>query len=65
MKLLKIGAVVLRNTRRVRLLLSGSYPNPHLFFKVYWMPAFAGMTESCFESHQVWACTDVRFYAPG
>lgn len=28
LKLLKIGAVVLRNTRRVRLLLSGSYPNP-------------------------------------
>ena len=32
LKLLKFGAVVLRNTRRVRLLLSGSYPNPYLFF---------------------------------
>ena len=31
LKLLKIGAVVLRNTRRVRLLLSGSYPRQALF----------------------------------
>ena len=34
LKLLKIGAVVLRNTRRVRLLLSSSYPYQELFFKV-------------------------------
>ncbi len=32
LKLLKIGAVVLRNTRRVRLLLSSSCPNQALFF---------------------------------
>ncbi len=31
LKLLKIGAVVLRNTRRVRLLLSSHYPEQHLF----------------------------------
>ena len=31
LKLLKIGAVVLRNTRRVRLLLSGSCPRRELF----------------------------------
>ena len=31
LKLLKIGAVVLRNTRRVRLLLSSSYPYQELF----------------------------------
>jgi len=31
LKLLRIGAVVLRNTRRVRLLLSSSYPDPELF----------------------------------
>ena len=31
LKLLKIGAVVLRNTRRVRLLLSGSCPRQALF----------------------------------
>ena len=31
LKLLKIGAVVLRNTRRVRLLLSGSCPRQELF----------------------------------
>ncbi|MDE0056155.1 MAG: IS1380 family transposase [Gammaproteobacteria bacterium] len=31
LKLLRIGAVVLRNTRRVRLLLSSSYPHPELF----------------------------------
>ena len=34
LKLLKIGAVVLRNTRRIRLLLSSSYPYQELFFKV-------------------------------
>lgn len=31
LKLLKIGAVVLRNTRRVRLLLASSYPYQKLF----------------------------------
>lgn len=31
LKLLKIGAVVIRNTRRVRLLLSSAYPDPALF----------------------------------
>ena len=31
LKLLKIGAVVLRNTRRVRLLLSSHYPYQDLF----------------------------------
>ena len=31
LRLLKIGAVVLRNTRRVRLLLSSHYPEQHLF----------------------------------
>ena len=31
LKLLKIGAVVLRNTRRVRLLLSSHYPEQELF----------------------------------
>lgn len=34
LKLLKIGAVVLRNTRRVRLLLSSSYPYQALFAQV-------------------------------
>jgi hypothetical protein len=34
LKLLKIGAVVLRNTRRVRLLLSSSYPYQEIFLKV-------------------------------
>ena len=34
LKLLKIGAVVLRNTRRIQLLLSSSYPYQELFFKV-------------------------------
>jgi Transposase DDE domain group 1 len=34
LKLLKIGAVVLRNTRRVRLLLSSSYPYQTLFGQV-------------------------------
>jgi len=34
LKLLKIGAVVLRNTRRVRLLLSSSYPYQALFSQV-------------------------------
>ena len=32
LKLLKIGAVVLRNTQRVRLLLSSSYPHQALFY---------------------------------
>ena len=31
LKLLRVGAVVLRNTRRIRLLLSSSYPHPELF----------------------------------
>ena len=31
LRLFKIGAVVLRNTRRVRLLLSSAYPYPALF----------------------------------
>lgn len=31
LKLLRVGAVVQRNTRRVRLLLSSSYPHPELF----------------------------------
>jgi len=31
LKLLKIGAVVIRNTRRVRLLFSSAYPDPALF----------------------------------
>ena len=34
LRLLKIGAVIIRNTRRVRFLLSSSYPMQHLFFKV-------------------------------
>jgi len=34
LKLLRIGAVVLRNTRRVRLLLSSSYPYQHIFAQV-------------------------------
>ena len=34
LKLLKIGAVILRNTRRVRVLLSGSYPHQALFIRV-------------------------------
>jgi hypothetical protein len=34
LKLLKIGAVVLRNTRTVRLLLSSSYPYPPIFAQV-------------------------------
>lgn len=33
-KLLKIGAVIIRNTRRVRLLLSESYPHKAIFIKV-------------------------------
>ncbi|MCG8026300.1 MAG: transposase, partial [Candidatus Thiodiazotropha endolucinida] len=31
LRLLKIGAVILRNTRRVRFLLSSAYPNKALF----------------------------------
>jgi hypothetical protein len=34
LKLFKIGAVILRNTRRIRFLLASSYPYPALFFKV-------------------------------
>ncbi len=34
LKLLKIGAVIVRNTRRVRILLSSAYPHQALFFKV-------------------------------
>lgn len=34
LKLLKIGAVILRNTRRVRFLLSSAYPDPQLFHLV-------------------------------
>ena len=34
LKLLKIGAVIIRNTRRVRVLLSGSYPHQALFIRV-------------------------------
>jgi hypothetical protein len=34
LKLLKIGAVVWRNTRRVRLLLSSSYPYQAIFAQV-------------------------------
>ena len=34
LKLLKIGAVILRNTRRVRFLLSSAYPHQQLFLKV-------------------------------
>ncbi|MDA9981276.1 IS1380 family transposase [Gammaproteobacteria bacterium] len=34
LKLLKIGAVILRNTRRIRFLLSSSYPKQDLFFLV-------------------------------
>ena len=39
LKLLKIGAVVLRNTRRVRLLLASSYPYKNIFAQV--VKAFA------------------------
>ncbi len=35
LKLLKIGAIILRNTRRVRFLLSSSYPYQSLFRKVW------------------------------
>jgi hypothetical protein len=34
LKLLKIGAVILRNTRRVRILLSSAYPHQRLFLQV-------------------------------
>jgi len=34
LKLLKIGAVIIRNTRKVRFLLSSSYPYQDLFYKV-------------------------------
>ena len=34
LKLFKIGAVVLRNTRRVQLLLSGAYPYQDMFYQV-------------------------------
>ncbi|SFT94842.1 transposase, partial [Halomonas saccharevitans] len=34
LKLLKIGGVVIRNTRRVRLMLSSHYPDQDLFLKL-------------------------------
>ncbi len=34
LKLLKIGAVLMKNTRRIRFLLSSTYPYQHLFFHV-------------------------------
>jgi hypothetical protein len=34
LKLLKIGAVILRNTRRTRVLMASAYPHPSLFFLV-------------------------------
>lgn len=34
LKLLKIGAVILKNTRRIRFLLSSTYPYQQLFFHV-------------------------------
>ena len=34
LKLLRIGAIVIRNTRRIRLLLSSAHPNQELFFLV-------------------------------
>jgi len=35
LKLLKIGAVVLRNTRRVQLRLSSAYPYQNIFGQVF------------------------------
>jgi hypothetical protein len=35
LKLLKIGAVVLRNTRRVQLLWSSSFPNQDIFGRAW------------------------------
>ncbi|WP_370459580.1 transposase [Desulfopila sp. IMCC35006] len=34
LKLLKIGAVIIRNTRKIRVLLSDSYPYQEIFAKV-------------------------------
>jgi hypothetical protein len=34
LKLLKIGAIILRNTRRIRLLLSSAYPYQKTFVQV-------------------------------
>jgi hypothetical protein len=34
LKLLKVGAVILRNTRRIRFLLSSAYPHQRLFLQV-------------------------------
>ncbi len=34
LKLLKIGVVIVRNTRRVRFLLASAYPYQRLFFQV-------------------------------
>ena len=34
LKLLKVGAIILRNTRRIRFLLSSAYPHQQLFFHV-------------------------------
>lgn len=35
LKLLKIGAIIIRNTRRIKFLLSSSYPYQDLFYKIY------------------------------
>jgi hypothetical protein len=34
LKLFKIGAIIIRNTRRIRFLLSSAYPYQSLFFDV-------------------------------
>ncbi len=34
LKLLKVGAIILRNTRRIRFLLSSAYPHQRLFLHV-------------------------------
>ena len=34
LKLFKIGAVIIKNTRRIRLLLSSAYPYQHMFYKI-------------------------------
>jgi hypothetical protein len=35
LRLLKIGAIIIRNTRRIKFLLSSSYPYQNLFYKIY------------------------------
>ena len=35
LKLLKIGAIIIRNTRRIKFLLSSSYPYQNLFYKIH------------------------------